>query len=183
LPLRCGQDAQQHRLSASVVRHRASLLILHISPGLRGDIWRSAPIMPIAPRHSFVVVSSGFFPLTWRHRRPITKNVPHASDSASKVSGRVASMRRTRRLGAVLLLCLPVFGAAPVPTPPSHPPANSPLLLPAGIADPAGRVGYFASASGGIEAIDLTSGKVLWQTHEAQRPVLLDGEHLLAQAG
>ena len=90
---------------------------------------------------------------------------------------------RTRRLGAVLLLCLPGFGAAPVTAPSSHPPANSPLLLPAGIADPAGRVGYFASASGGIEAIDLSSGKVLWQTHEAQRPLLLDGEYLLAQAG
>jgi hypothetical protein len=57
------------------------------------------------------------------------------------------------------------------------------IVLPQGIADEAGRIGFFDSATGGIEAIDLASGKVLWQTHEAQRPLLLDGDHLLAQAG
>jgi hypothetical protein len=55
--------------------------------------------------------------------------------------------------------------------------------LPSGIADLAGRTGFFASATGGIECLDLASGKVLWQTHEAQRPLLRDGDHLLAQAG
>ncbi|MGH7225861.1 MAG: hypothetical protein ACRELF_21795 [Gemmataceae bacterium] len=55
--------------------------------------------------------------------------------------------------------------------------------MPEGIADPSGHTGFFASASGGIEVIDLASGKVLWQTHEAQRPLLLDGDRLLAQAG
>ncbi|HEY7156936.1 MAG TPA: hypothetical protein VH575_23410 [Gemmataceae bacterium] len=81
-------------------------------------------------------------------------------------------MSQARRLGAVLLLCLPGLGAAPAP-----------VLLPSGIADADGHVGYFASANDSIEAIDLASGKVLWQTHEAQRPLLVDGEHLLAQAG
>lgn len=57
------------------------------------------------------------------------------------------------------------------------------ILLPQGLADPTGRLGFFAAADGGIECIDLASGKVLWQTHEAQRPLLLDGDHLLAQAG
>jgi len=57
------------------------------------------------------------------------------------------------------------------------------ILLPEGIAEPSGHIGYFANATGGIEAVDLTSGKVLWQTHEAQRPLLLDGGCLLAQAG
>ncbi|HEY7428457.1 MAG TPA: hypothetical protein VH682_29765 [Gemmataceae bacterium] len=92
-------------------------------------------------------------------------------------------MRHARRLGAVLLLCLPGLGAVPAPVPPLNPSANAPLLLPAGIADPTGHTGYFASANGGIDAIDLATGKVLWQTHEAQRPLLLDGEYLLAQAG
>src|SRR5690348_16990571 len=64
----------------------------------------------------------------------------------------------------------------------SHASAAS-VVLPEGLADAAGRTGYFASASGGIEAIDLASGKMLWQTHEAQRPLLLDGDCLLAQAG
>jgi len=57
------------------------------------------------------------------------------------------------------------------------------ILLPQGLADSAGRLGFFASADDGIECIDLTSGKVQWHTHEAQRPLLLDGDHLLAQAG
>jgi hypothetical protein len=57
------------------------------------------------------------------------------------------------------------------------------IPLPQGIADPEGRTGFFASASGGIEALDLATGKVLWQTHEAQLPLLLDGHRLLAQAG
>jgi hypothetical protein len=57
------------------------------------------------------------------------------------------------------------------------------ILLPQGLADPAGRLGFFASADDGIECIDLATGKVLWHTYEAQRPLLLDGDHLLAQAG
>ncbi|GEM_PF-1626577 len=57
------------------------------------------------------------------------------------------------------------------------------ILLPQGLADPAGRIGFFASADNGIECIDLATGKLLWQTHEAQRPLLLEGDHLLAQAG
>jgi len=56
-------------------------------------------------------------------------------------------------------------------------------ILPAGITDSSGRVGYFAGANGSIEAFDLATGKVLWMTHEAQRPLLIDGNHLLVQAG
>jgi hypothetical protein len=85
-----------------------------------------------------------------------------------------------------LLLTLLLPGsllAAPAPTVKSQPQAAATIRLPEGIADPAGSVGYFASANEGIEALDLASGKVLWQTHEAQRPLLLDGDHLLAQAG
>lgn len=60
----------------------------------------------------------------------------------------------------------------------------APIVLPAGLAEPTGRTGFFASATEGIEAIDLARGKVLWQTHEAQRPLLLDGDgRLLTQAG
>ncbi|MHB1425295.1 MAG: hypothetical protein ACYC3I_19165 [Gemmataceae bacterium] len=70
-----------------------------------------------------------------------------------------------------------------MPAPASKPPAHSSIELPEGIAEPEGQIGYFASAAGGIEALDLATGKVLWQTHEAQRPLLLDGDHLLAQAG
>lgn len=91
-------------------------------------------------------------------------------------------MRRAGRVSSLLLVGLLGSGAAPI-MPPVVPAPASALLLPAGIADPTGRTGFFASAAGGIEAIDLTSGKVLWATHEAQRPLLLVGNHLLAQAG
>lgn len=62
------------------------------------------------------------------------------------------------------------------------PPAGS-IQLPQGLAEPTGHTGFFASAEGGIESIDLANGKVLWRTHEAQRPLFLDGDRLLAQAG
>jgi hypothetical protein len=55
--------------------------------------------------------------------------------------------------------------------------------LPGGIADPAGRTGFVASAAGGIDAVDLATGDVLWSTTEAQRPILVAGDHLYAQAG
>jgi hypothetical protein len=72
-----------------------------------------------------------------------------------------------------LLLCLCSAGAVSAETVP----------LPAGIAEPSGSTGFFASTGGGIEAVDLATGKVLWQTNEAQRPLLVVGKHLLAQAG
>jgi hypothetical protein len=86
----------------------------------------------------------------------------------------------TRRLGSLLLLSLLTSPLA-LAVPPSPPAAS--VFLPQGIADPAGHTGFFASADGGIEAVDLASGKVLWHTHEGQRPLLLDGDRLLAQAG
>jgi hypothetical protein len=81
-----------------------------------------------------------------------------------------------------LLLSATLSAAAAPPAKP-QPPADSTIRLPGGITDSAGHIGYFASADERIEAIDLASGKVLWQTHEAQRPLLMDGDHLLAQAG
>lgn len=97
-------------------------------------------------------------------------------------------MRHARRLGALLLLSL-LLSSARAGTAPRLPQANpsaSPatgIVLPQGLADCTGHTGFFASAGGGVEAIDLTTGKVLWENLEAQRPLLLDGHHLLAQAG
>ncbi|HEY7315510.1 MAG TPA: hypothetical protein VH643_39640 [Gemmataceae bacterium] len=95
-------------------------------------------------------------------------------------------MGQARRFGSLLLWSLLAPGVVLTASEPaSNPnvPSNSPIPLPVGIADPAGQIGYFAGADAGIEAIDLATGKVLWHTHEAQRPLLLDGGHLLAQAG
>lgn len=95
-------------------------------------------------------------------------------------------MIHARRFGSLLLLSLlcsrPALAASP-PVAIPEPTADAPVRLPVGIADAAGQTGFFASASDGIEAIDLASGKVLWETHEAQRPLLLDDDCLLAQAG
>jgi hypothetical protein len=65
----------------------------------------------------------------------------------------------------------------------STPAVSGPVLMPAGLADSSGSIGYFAGSTECIEAIDLATGRVLWRSHEAQRPLLLDGHHLLAQAG
>jgi hypothetical protein len=97
-------------------------------------------------------------------------------------------MRHARRLGALLLVSLlgsTALAVAP-PRPAQPEAAPSPaygIRLPQGLADFTARTGFFASAKGGIEALDLVNGKVLWETVEAQRPLLLDGQHLLAQAG
>ena len=82
-------------------------------------------------------------------------------------------MRHVARWGYLLVLGLAVPGSL----------RAAALPLPVGIAEPGGSTGFFASASGGIEAIDLATGKLLWETNEAQRPLLVVGNHLLAQAG
>lgn len=69
--------------------------------------------------------------------------------------------------------------AAPDPAPA---PSESPPRLPGGIVDPSGRTGFFPNSDGGIDAIELATGKLLWQTIEAQVPILVDGNFLLAQA-
>jgi hypothetical protein len=54
--------------------------------------------------------------------------------------------------------------------------------FPGGIADVEGNVGYITGLDGAIEALNLETGKVLWQSKEAQRPIALAGKMLLAQA-
>jgi hypothetical protein len=57
------------------------------------------------------------------------------------------------------------------------------LPLPGGVADPGGRTGFVSSLKGGIEAIDLVTGDVLWESIEAQLPLLAANDRLYAQAG
>jgi hypothetical protein len=76
----------------------------------------------------------------------------------------------------LLLLPLPSFAASPAPLPPI-------IHLPGGgLADSTGRTG-FLPAAGGMDAIDLTTGGVLWRSTEAQIPVAIEGDRLYAQAG
>ncbi len=59
--------------------------------------------------------------------------------------------------------------------------APQPPLLPKGVADPDGRTGYFAVDTGGIDAVDLADGSLLWHTGTASRPLYVSGERLIAQ--
>ncbi len=65
----------------------------------------------------------------------------------------------------------------------THEPAIATVLPGGGLIDATGRVGYVAAANGGLEALDLATGDVLWQTVEAQRPLLIANGKLYAQAG
>lgn len=60
--------------------------------------------------------------------------------------------------------------------------SQPPRLLPGGgVATPAGKVGFFPNTSGGIDALDLASGKVLWSSNDANRPLLATEDRLFAQ--
>ncbi len=53
--------------------------------------------------------------------------------------------------------------------------------LPIGVADAEGKVGYVPGAKGGVEAINLETGEVLWTTKDNAKPLALSGKLLAAQ--
>jgi hypothetical protein len=55
-----------------------------------------------------------------------------------------------------------------------------PVLLPAGIADSEGNVGYLAGMTSGIDAIDLLDGTVIWRAELIARPVFVFESLLVA---
>jgi hypothetical protein len=59
-------------------------------------------------------------------------------------------------------------------------PPSKPVLLPKGVADPSGHTGFVTNPSGGIDAINLTSGKLLWQVDPTQRPLIVKGNRLFS---
>lgn len=61
--------------------------------------------------------------------------------------------------------------------------ASSQHLPGGGVADPAGKIGYFPSKSGGIDALDLATGKLLWSNKDADRPLAATADRLFAQTG
>jgi hypothetical protein len=54
--------------------------------------------------------------------------------------------------------------------------------FPGGILDQAGKVVYVQAVAGGIEAVSLDSGKVLWNTEAFAQPLALLGNKLIVQA-
>ncbi len=55
------------------------------------------------------------------------------------------------------------------------------LTIPLGVADTANDVGYVENTSGGIDAISLESGALLWSTDAAAHPLWLRGSRLVAR--
>ena len=61
-------------------------------------------------------------------------------------------------------------------------PAHAGGPLPCGVTDPSGRTGFVANAAGGIDALDLATGDVLWSVKCARRPALAEDDRLFAWA-
>jgi len=55
-------------------------------------------------------------------------------------------------------------------------------VLPCGVADAGGRTGFVANAHGGIDAVDLATGDLLWDADGAKRPALAEDDRLYAWA-
>lgn len=83
------------------------------------------------------------------------------------------------RLLACGLIAILTGSAPSAPAPAEQ--AVMPTALPAGVADPAGKVGYFAGAKGVVEAVDLEKGELLWQSREQARPLAAYDRFLAAQ--
>jgi hypothetical protein len=66
--------------------------------------------------------------------------------------------------------------------PESRPPLPF-LSLPGGVADPEGKTGYLANPQGGIDAVDLARGKLLWDTKAGSTLLAFADNRLIAQAG
>jgi hypothetical protein len=91
----------------------------------------------------------------------------------------VCSLKWLQRLAPVMVLAMPLvgFGASEKAS------LVSPQVLPGGgVADPDGKVGYFPNTTGGIDTLDLASGKLLWSTQDANRPLLATNDRLYARA-
>jgi hypothetical protein len=54
-------------------------------------------------------------------------------------------------------------------------------LMPGGIANPSGTIGYVAGAGDSVEAIDMANGRPMWETKKGIRPLVLDGDRLVVE--
>jgi hypothetical protein len=90
-------------------------------------------------------------------------------------------MRLSRNPSVLLLLCCwwpGLQGCAPA----LHEDlSGEPCPIPGGVADPAEKSAYVMAEDGGIDALDLRTGKLLWQTYTASVPLGIYDHKLLAQ--
>ena len=58
---------------------------------------------------------------------------------------------------------------------------GTPIPIPGGVVDPNGQTAYLANTlHEGISAVDMATGKVLWQAHGPMKPILVTGQKLVA---
>jgi hypothetical protein len=55
-----------------------------------------------------------------------------------------------------------------------------PVFLPGGTVEPEGKIGYVTNPDGGIDAVNLQTGELLWDTKEANRPLVAFQQKLVA---
>src|SRR5579872_3506655 len=101
------------------------------------------------------------------HRKPRRRQV-----DTLRCANPGAVVRSSMHIIAPLLL-LAVTQAADVP---------QPTALPGGFVDTTGKIGVFSTPNGGVQAIELATGKVIFQSKRAQRPLFLVGDRLVALA-
>jgi len=86
-------------------------------------------------------------------------------------------------VGATLLAGLSIVATPSASADESGPdPSPGFTIIPGGVADTRGTVAYLANASEGIDAIDMATGRPLWDTKQGVYPMALDGDWLIAKA-
>jgi outer membrane protein assembly factor BamB len=55
------------------------------------------------------------------------------------------------------------------------------VILPGGVADAAGKTGYLANDKGGIDAVNLETGELLWDSKEPGKPLIVRDQRLIIQ--
>ena len=78
-----------------------------------------------------------------------------------------------------LLLAAGISPTHAAPVPKDDAPSSVPF--PGGVADPAAKTAYVTNTAGGIDAIDLGKGDLLWDTKEPAKPVAVAGKKLVVQ--
>jgi outer membrane protein assembly factor BamB len=86
----------------------------------------------------------------------------------------------TRILLATAAVVLPALAALAAPTKPGDKDATAAVPFFGGVADVEGKRGYVPSADGGVDALDLETGKVLWNSKDATQPLARIARNLIA---
>jgi hypothetical protein len=79
------------------------------------------------------------------------------------------------------LLVALLFGSEVALAAPAPRSSGESAALPLGVADAEGKTGFFANATGGIDAVNLATGEVLWESKEASKPLAVHRGKLAAQ--